>query len=298
MRTAVVEDAESDPKTVAIVLCGSRSVGHERPDSDYDLHYVRLVAEKPPPRDNVEAALVTLEELRTLEPSWWTDAMVQGRVLVDKTNGELDLILTRLSAPDDATLAYDAYLNAYVRGKAALARGDELGGRLHAADSVRELARALFALAGKRPPFHDRLAGTLDDWEPRLVAVLRPGHRDAASVTPRRRGPDGVARDTHAPRLEARGTCLDSCSVRKVSRAPAAAKRRRAASSVARITTELPERSTSNHVAPSPGRRAWRSPRPRRSAGASSTVARRSCGGSRDSSGSRGSGRGRRGSPR
>jgi hypothetical protein len=170
---AVVRDAEADALTVAVVLCGSRSVGHERPDSDYDLHYVRLVAEKPPPRENVEIALTTLDDLRVLEPFWWTDAMVQGRVLVDKTDGELDLILARLSAADDAALAYDAYLNAYVRGKAALARGDELGGRLHAADSVREFARALAALDGTRPRFHDRLAGTLGAWEPQLLAILR-----------------------------------------------------------------------------------------------------------------------------
>lgn len=170
---AIVRDAEADSETIAVVLCGSRSVGHEHADSDYDLHYVRLVATKPPPHENVEAAVTTLEELRSLEPDWWTDAMVQGRVLVDKTDGELDLILARLSAPDDVALAYDAYLNAYVRGKAALARGDELGGRLHAADSMRELARALSALAGRRPPFHDRLRGTLGEWEPTMLAILR-----------------------------------------------------------------------------------------------------------------------------
>ena len=60
-----------------------------------------------------------------------------------------------------------------MRGKAALARGDELGGRLHAADSVRELARALAALDGQRPRFHDRLAGTLSNWVPRLLEILR-----------------------------------------------------------------------------------------------------------------------------
>jgi predicted nucleotidyltransferase len=69
----LVREAEDDPDTVAVVLCGSRSVGHERPDSDYDVHYVRLVAGKPPHRTNVEAAVITLDELRTIEPYWWTD---------------------------------------------------------------------------------------------------------------------------------------------------------------------------------------------------------------------------------
>jgi hypothetical protein len=175
----LVREAEDDPDTVAVVLCGSRSVGHERPDSDYDVHYVRLVAGTPPRRTNVEAAVITLDELRTIEPYWWTDALVMGQVLLDKTGGELTEILTRLGSGGDVSQPYDAYLNALVRGKAAARRGDELGARLHAADSVKYLAEALAALDGRRPRFHDRLAGTLGEWEPRLLAILREPDVDA-----------------------------------------------------------------------------------------------------------------------
>jgi predicted nucleotidyltransferase len=175
----LVRDAEADPDTVAVVLCGSRSVGHERPDSDYDVHYVRLVAAKPPHPANVEAAVITLDELRRIERYWWTDALVMGQLLLDKTGGELTEILTRLGAADDVSQPYDAYLNALVRGKAAARRGDELGARLHAADSAKYLAEALAALDGRRPRFHDRLAGTLGDWEPRLLAILREPDVDA-----------------------------------------------------------------------------------------------------------------------
>jgi hypothetical protein len=171
--TAVVRDAEADPETVAVILGGSRSVGHERPDSDYDVYYVRTAPGKVPARPNVETPTITLDELRTIEPYWWTDGMVQGRVLLDKTGGELAEILARLGAAEDVSAPYDAYLNALVRGKAASRRGDELGARLHAADSVRYLAEALAALKRQRPRFHDRLAGTLGDWEPRLLAILR-----------------------------------------------------------------------------------------------------------------------------
>lgn len=175
----LVRDAEADPDTLAVVLGGSRSVGHERADSDYDVYFVRAVDTKPEVAANVEAAVITLDELRTTEPYWWTDGMVQGRVLVDKTDGELDAILARLGAASDVARPYDAYLNAFVRGKAAARRGDELGARLHAADSVRYLAEAIAALAGARPWFHDRLAGTLGDWEPRLLAILRDPDVDA-----------------------------------------------------------------------------------------------------------------------
>jgi hypothetical protein len=170
---ALVRDGEADPDTLAMVLAGSRGAGHERPDSDYDIHYIRRTDTRPVVPDYVEAATTTLEELREVEPYWWTDAMVQGRVVLDKTGGELEAILARLGTANDVDRPYDGYLNAFVRGKAAALRGDELGARLHAADSVEYLAEALAALDGKRPRFHDRLAGTLGAWEPRLLEILR-----------------------------------------------------------------------------------------------------------------------------
>jgi hypothetical protein len=176
---SVVREAEADPQTVAVVLHGSRAVGHERPDSDYDVCFVRTVDARPDVPAKVEPAVITLEELRTLAPYWFTDGIVQGRVLLDKTDGELSAILGRLGTATDVEQPYDAYLNALVRGKAAARRGDELGARLHAADSVRALVAALWALDGRRPPFHDRLAGALAEWEPRLLAILRQPDVDA-----------------------------------------------------------------------------------------------------------------------
>jgi hypothetical protein len=175
----IVREAEANADVVAAVLAGSRSQGHARPDSDYDVHYVTLSGQKPPVPDAVEAAVVALDELRAVQASWWTDAMVQGQVLVDKTGGELDTLLERLGAADDVSQPYDAYINALVRGKAAARRGDELGARLHAADSIRHLVTALAALDGRRPWFHDRLRGRLGEWEPRLVAILREPDVDA-----------------------------------------------------------------------------------------------------------------------
>ncbi len=172
---ALVAQAEADPKTLALVLAGSRAHGHEHAESDYDVYLVRTRSEKPPLPPDVEAPTVTLEELRSCEPGWWTDGLVAGRVLVDKTGGALEAELERLRAvPDGAAhAAYDGYLNAFVRGLGAAGRGDELGARLHAADSVRYLVRALYALEGRRPPFHDQLDGLPDEWRFPLLEILR-----------------------------------------------------------------------------------------------------------------------------
>lgn len=170
---AIAREAQADDNVVAVVLHGSRSAGQERADSDYDLFYVVASPTEVEPRPHVDRAVVTLDELCATDAAWWTDTMVDGTVLVDKTDGELAAILERLGRADDVERPYDAYLNAFVRGVKSARRGDELGARLHAADSVRYLIEALAALEGRRPRFHDRLRGTLGVWESRLLAILR-----------------------------------------------------------------------------------------------------------------------------
>jgi hypothetical protein len=74
----LVREAETDPDTLAVILGGSRSVGHERPKSDYDVYYVRSLPGRPPARDRVEAPTITSAELRERDPDWWTDGIVEG----------------------------------------------------------------------------------------------------------------------------------------------------------------------------------------------------------------------------
>ena len=170
---AIVRGAQADDNVLAAFLHGSRAVGHERPDSDYDVWYILAEDRTVASIAGVDPATATFQALRDAEPTWWTDGLVQGRVLFDRTNGELAAVLQRLEAADNVERPYDAYLNAFVRGKAAARRGDELGARLHAADSVRHIVEAFAALDGVRPRFHDRLTGTLGEWEPRLLDLLR-----------------------------------------------------------------------------------------------------------------------------
>jgi hypothetical protein len=101
------------------------------------------------------------------EPGWWTPGYASARVLVDKT-GEVERLLDVIAviaperAPGVAADAFDGYVNAFVRSVKAWRRGDELGARLQAAESVTYLVRTLFALEGLWAPYHDRLAGRLD----------------------------------------------------------------------------------------------------------------------------------------
>jgi hypothetical protein len=144
----LLREVEADPSTLGLVLHGSRASGVDRPDSDFDLVRVvteeeyerRVVHEK---RGNTDVLLQTPTRLRRLadERGWWTASFLSSEVLVDKT-GEIEGLVRAIvdsaneAAYADVAEAYDGYLNSWVRSLKAWRRGDELGGRLHAAQSA------------------------------------------------------------------------------------------------------------------------------------------------------------------
>jgi hypothetical protein len=145
---------------------------------------------------------------------WRTPGYASSRVLLDPT-GEIGRLLAAIAAvPEEKAAAevpfwFDSYLNACYRSLKAWRRGDELGARLQASDSMLQLARGLFMLERRWPPYPDRLAAALDglaypEWSPgrlhsRLMAIARtadPGEQrqllvEVAALL-RRRGLDAV----------------------------------------------------------------------------------------------------------
>jgi hypothetical protein len=186
----LLREVEADPDTLGLVLHGSRAAGSEREGSDYDL--VRVVTDEAYERGPVhrkqgdtDVILQTPARLRRLadDRGWWTASFLGARVLVDKT-GEIEpLIRAIVDKANEAAYAgvpeaYDGYLNSWVRSLKAWRRGDELGGRLHAAQSAVDLVKALFGLERRWPPYLDAL-------EPELPAIERaqgwePGYLRAA----------------------------------------------------------------------------------------------------------------------
>ena len=183
MLDQLVAEAADDRDTLGLLLTGSRSVGHSLPDSDYDLVWVltdrayerrsddsgtrdRLALEGGAVADIVYSCPSNLAQIAR-EPGWWTPGYATARVLLDKT-GEVERLLDVIAvipperARQEAAEAFDAYLNAFVRSVKAWRRGDELGARLQACESVAYLVRALFALEGLWAPYHDRISGRLE----------------------------------------------------------------------------------------------------------------------------------------
>jgi hypothetical protein len=176
---ALLAEAADDPGTLGLLLTGSRSAGLEDERSDYDIiwlltdaaHDERKPAEavlRFPGHPPAEIFYTCPRDFAAAEPGWWTYGNASGRVLLDKT-GALAEALARIGTmPEDlaraeAYDAYDGYLNAFVRSTRAHERGDELGARIHAAESVAFLARALYALERRWTPYHDRLRPRLPE---------------------------------------------------------------------------------------------------------------------------------------
>jgi uncharacterized protein DUF4037 len=172
---SLIQVAEADPETIGLFLSGSRGAGLPGPESDYDIAWVLTDAAYQRREGRVEAPLVggrTRIDLhptcpaelaaKAAAPGWWTYGTSTAQVLLDKT-GEVAAALRAYAmmpeekAQADAAGWFDAYLNAFYRSMKAWRRGDELGGRLQATDSVMHLVRTLFSLERRWTPYHDHL---------------------------------------------------------------------------------------------------------------------------------------------
>jgi hypothetical protein len=177
--------AEAEEATVGVLLIGSRATGRATADSDYDFLWIVTVAEleardargerRQRKQGDIDVQYVSIGRLteRAAELDWATRALLTSEVILDKT-GELTEALRQLGETADAQARadeaseYDDYLNSYVRSLKAWRREDELGGRIHAVESMAALGRTLHGVAGRWPPYHDELAQALPAIEAEL----------------------------------------------------------------------------------------------------------------------------------
>ena len=184
--------ARASPEIEGLILSGSRGAGVHDAESDYDIEWVlndqayteRMTHEESlrlpydPERPWLDGVYTSCEKLAQIaaEASWPVGGYLTAQVLYDKTGRVTELvqamgILSEEQAQRDVLGWFDAYINAFYRSLKAWRRGNELGGRLQAAESVMHLVRVLFALERRRSPYHDRLVWQLDTldtqgWQP------------------------------------------------------------------------------------------------------------------------------------
>lgn len=179
-------EVAADPDSLGLILHGSRAAGVDRPDSDFDL--IRVVTDEAfaerkardalrekhtsPDGPSADVAYACPERFRwgAANRGWFTSMYVTAKVLVDD-EGEVERLVAALveggaaSAAESLAEMYDNYLNSFVRSLKAWRRRNELGGRMHAAESGVQLVRLLFALERRWPPFQNQLGAPLRELE-------------------------------------------------------------------------------------------------------------------------------------
>jgi hypothetical protein len=197
---AAVQTATVDAEMIGIILGGSRGAGRGDAAADYDLlcvlsddaydrrrrrgapaHWKGSVRPESGRPDDLGETCPRELAAAAANPGWWSYGHAHSQVLLDKTGEVARLMATIAVVPEARAQAetaawFDAYLNAFYRSIKAWRRGDELGGRLHAADSVHYLAKALFYLQRRWPPYHDYLSDELptlsiQGWPTGMVAA-------------------------------------------------------------------------------------------------------------------------------
>jgi hypothetical protein len=181
---ALVAEAVADPDVLGLVLTGSRAIGAVAPESDYDVIFVvtdEALARyteshtSPPRGTTITASISTADiwndsphnlQLDKVEP-WMLPTYAEALVLYDRTGETAHLIDALRQIPSEQAKAmvaywYDAYLNGFYRSLKAWRRGNELGGRLEAAQTADYLLHLLFALERHWRPYSDRLIFHLD----------------------------------------------------------------------------------------------------------------------------------------
>jgi predicted nucleotidyltransferase len=171
----LLNEAQTDPDAVALVLFGSAASGPTHEESDIDVWYVRRVEPLPPRerRGRLEIVPTTLELLRAA-PDWLKPALAYAQTIWDET-GEVESVLAaaRTISHDETAELYDGYLNDFYRSMKAWKMGNELAGRIECGRSLRFLGELLFALDGIRAPYPKEWQGKLGELEPLILEVAR-----------------------------------------------------------------------------------------------------------------------------
>jgi len=231
----LIAEATADADVIGLVLMGSRSVGVISPESDYDVYFVvtdeamacydrqgrpsrgRTVD---PPIDTTDLFTVAIGMLRRESVAAWTlPTWADARILYDRDGATTRAVETLRHMPEDEASVqvaewYDTYLNALFRSLKSWRRGNSLGGRLEAVESIDALLRTLYALERRWRPYSSRLSAHLQElagqgWDAdelrslllSLAATADPGLQQQVArrvvALLRDRGFDHVVREWH-----------------------------------------------------------------------------------------------------
>ncbi|HEU5100718.1 MAG TPA: nucleotidyltransferase domain-containing protein [Roseiflexaceae bacterium] len=172
----ILEAARADPHVLGLFLGGSRAKAFDHEFSDYDIcvimaddapeptheHYLRLNSER------FDVWIYPFSQFRNESawdgPEFWDRySYDHASALIDKCDGQIQRLIDqrgRIPAEQrDPWLrgCLDGYINSVYRSLKCLRKGNRLGARLEAAESITRLLDVLFAYEMRHRPFHGYL---------------------------------------------------------------------------------------------------------------------------------------------
>ena len=169
-----LQEAKDNDHVVGFILTGSRGKGFENEHSDYDaIMVVKDEATKTlqdkyeaAPPENMDLSVWSLTDFKqyadweNTDSSWWDRYdYAHVKILVDKTNGELEKIVREKGyIPPDKQKEFtdrwiDGYVNGVFRSVKCIRNGNQFGAHLEAVNSMLDLLTAVFAMNGRHRPF-------------------------------------------------------------------------------------------------------------------------------------------------
>lgn len=169
---ALLARAESDPGIRGLVLTGSAARGLRTEHSDVDVFVVLAddTGQETTRTPEIDTIVTSLAELREVPPppvdeeGWWSRyAFADAQVLLDRTDGELPLLVHAWATLTDAEVSacLDGYLDGYVNFLYRSLKSDRAGQaferRADAVESISWLLWTAFAIFGRVRPYNKYL---------------------------------------------------------------------------------------------------------------------------------------------
>ena len=181
---ALIAEAEADADVLGLILLGSRGLGAVTIESDYDAVFLvtdeaiarYAQAQQTPQRGATITPPILTKDIWHESPDslqrekivdWMIPMWAESCILFDRAGATERTLaaLRRIPTEEAARLTaahYGAYLNSLYRSLKSWRRGDVLGARIEAAQSVDYVLQMLFALECHWRPYNSRLWYHLD----------------------------------------------------------------------------------------------------------------------------------------
>ncbi len=176
---AIINDAETNPDILGLVLVGSRGKGFENEYSDYDAFIIttdeaieRIKKEYADKKNTqIDLFIYSLSDFRNYAlwespEAWDRYSFTHTKILVNKVEGLAEIIKDKGYIPKNKQKQFiewwiDGYINGVFRSVKCIRNNNTFGAHLEAVNSILDLLTLAFGINGRHRPFLSYLENEL-----------------------------------------------------------------------------------------------------------------------------------------